>query len=64
MNKFKKYKYLRGPSFFKYILILSLDLQQTSLYIYIYIYTYIISSQRPKTVAVDYSFIEYMKKII
>ena len=33
--------YLRGPSYFKYILILSLDLQQPSLNIYIYIYIYI-----------------------
>ena len=40
-KRFKKYKSLREPSYFKYILILSLDLQQPSLYIYIYIYIYI-----------------------
>ena len=32
-------------------------------YIYIYIYI-VISSQRPKTVGVDYSYVEYMKNII
>ena len=32
--------------------------------VYIYIYIYIISSQRPKTVGVDYSFIEYMRNLI
>ena len=34
------------------------------IYIYIYIYIYIISSLCPKTVSVDYSFIEYMRNII
>ena len=32
--------------------------------LYIYIYIYVISSQRPKTVGVDYSCIEYMRNII
>ena len=30
----------------------------------IYIYMYIISSQRPKTVGVDYFFLEFMRNII
>ena len=34
------------------------------IYIYIYIYIFVISSQRPKTVGVDDSFIEYMRNII
>ena len=31
---------------------------------YVYVYISVISSQRPKTVGVDYSHIEYMRNII
>ena len=37
INKFKKHKSLRGPSYLKHILILSLDLQQSSLHTHTYI---------------------------
>ena len=34
------------------------------MYVYVYVYIYIIPSQRPKTVDVDFYFIEYMRNII